>query len=238
MLLGPLLSPRAAGSLLGLVAAPTFLSGLAWNLAMMIPPFMLVRSRFGLEHMALWNASSQLRFFISFAPIVIVNTSIPHLSKLFAERALRRRQAATSVGMSMAAALAPYLPVVLLAGPLMGLYGPAYRTHGHLRVLVATFVLLQVLGVGLFGIILATGRVWQAALLNGFWAAVVLASAPFAIGHNGAYGLAWLYIATYAPVVVVLGLLALRAASAIGSPPPSAVETPTVSPKPDTARSR
>lgn len=212
-LAGRLLPLAETGKLLGLVAAPTFLSGLAWNIAMMIPPFILVRSRFGLEHMALWNATSQLRFFISFAPIVIVNTSIPHLSKLYAEHKLNRRQAATSVGMSMAAALLPYLPVVLFASRLLSLYGPSYTRHGVLLTLVATFVLLQVIGVGLFGIVLAAGRVWQAAVLNCAWAVVVLAIAPTAIARSGAYSLAYLYIFTYLPVVTILGWLALRAVS-------------------------
>lgn len=214
-LAGPRLPLRETRTLLGLVAAPTFLSGLAWNFAMMIPPFMLVRSAFGLEHMALWNASSQLRFFITFAPIVLVNTSIPHLSKLHGEGKLRRGHALTSVGLAMGAAVLTYLPVALLAGPLLSLYGAAYAAHARLLVLVASFVLLQVLGVGLYGVILATGRVWQASLLNCAWCLAVLLSAPYCIAHNGAYGLAWLYLVSYVPVLAVLAVLALRALQTI-----------------------
>lgn len=228
-LLGPVLPLREAGAMLGRVAAPTFLSGLFWNIAMLVPPLLLIRSRTGLVDVALWNASSQLRTIISFAPIVIVNATIPHLVERTRAGSLSKRQALTSVTVPMAAALVPYLPAVIFARPLMALYGAEYSSHATLLVLVASYVLLQVLGVGLFAFVLASGKVWQAAILNLLWCASVLAATPYVIESGGVYALARVYLLTYIPVDAILALLALRALQAAwrGLPArPAAVENP------------
>ena len=68
-LFGPMLQRSELRRLMGGVAAPTFMSGLFWNVAMMVPPLLLVRTSAGLREVALWNATSQLRTLISFAPM-------------------------------------------------------------------------------------------------------------------------------------------------------------------------
>jgi O-antigen/teichoic acid export membrane protein len=193
------------------VAAPTFVSGLFWNLAMMIPPLLMVREAKGLEDVAIWNAASQLRAFISIVPIIVVNASIPHLVGHMRKGDLDSRQVASSLALPMASAIVPYLPAVLLSGRLMALYGPHYGVHGGLLVLALSYVLLQVLGVGLFGFVLASGRVWHAAFLNFGWALLVVGLAPMSIASGGAYALAKLYLITYVPVDIVLAVLAWRA---------------------------
>ena len=208
---GGFLPWRETRRLLGVTAAPTFISNLAWNLAMMLPPLMLAKSALGLTQLASWNASSQLRFFVSFAPVVIVNTSVPHLSALYAQGRLGYRQAASSVLLSMLAAVAPYPFILFWAGPLMGLFGQDYRSDAGLLILVTSFVLVQVLGTGLYGILLAVERVWAASLVNMAWSASIFLLAPGVIARSGAYGLAWLYLYSYVGVLVCLAWLAFQA---------------------------
>ena len=207
---GALLPRHALGRLLGFTAAPTFLNGVAWNVAMLLPPLLLVRQRGGLEQLALWNAASQIRTVVSFVPIVVANAAIPRLAAAYAHRRAWRREVAATLLLAMGAACLAFVPVVLGAGPLMAIYGAAYAAHGPLLALVASFVLLQVLGSALFVVLLAAQRVWQTALLNTVWSALILVVAPAWIASSGAYGLATLYLASYAPVLVVLGVLALR----------------------------
>jgi O-antigen/teichoic acid export membrane protein len=207
---GGVLPRHALARLLGFTAAPTFLNGVAWNVAMLLPPLLLVREHAGLEQLALWNAASQIRTMVSFVPIVVANAAIPRLAAAYAQRRGWRREVAATVSLAMAAACVAFVPVVLGAGRLMAIYGAAYATHGPLLALVASFVLLQVLGSALFVVLLAARRVWQTALLNTAWSAVILVVAPSWIASGGAYGLATLYLASYAPVLLVLAVLTLR----------------------------
>ncbi|MBY0277435.1 oligosaccharide flippase family protein [Candidatus Binatia bacterium] len=206
---GGLLPLRDVAHLLGVTAAPTFVNGLAWNLGMLLPPLMLARSAQGLRELALWNAAGQVRTLVSFAAVVVANAAIPRLAAAYG-KPVWRREVRTSVATAMGAALATYLPVLVLARPLMGLYGAEYAQHATLLAVVASFVLLQVLGSALFVVLLSARRTWQTALLNALWAAVVLALAPRVIASGGAHALALAYLWTYGPVLVVLSLLVVR----------------------------
>ena len=207
---GGLLPPREVAHLLGVTAAPTFLNGLAWNLGMLLPPLLLARSVHGLRELALWNAAAQVRTLVSFAAVVVANAAIPRLAAAYGKPAWRGEVRACVVT-AMGAALATYLPVLVLARPLMGLYGAEYAEHGALLAIVASFVVLQVLGSALFVVLLSARRTWQTALLNVLWAAVVLALAPRVIASGGAQALALAYLWTYGPVLLVLSLLVARA---------------------------
>lgn len=209
--LGPVLPFRSLVSLTAGIALPTFLAGLFWNLAMLFPPLLLVRLEHGLEEIAVWNACGQLRTLISFAPVIIVNASIPHLVERMAAGRLSPRQTLVALGLPLASAFAPYLSAVAFARPLLSMYGQTYGEHTGLLLLVLTYVLLQVLGVGLFGVVLASGRIWKAALLNIVWCVIVIGLAPKTINAFGSTGLAALYLGTYVPVDAVLALLAIRA---------------------------
>lgn len=207
---GALLSRRELLRVLGVGAAPSFVNGLAWNVGMLVPPLLLAHATGGLRELALWNAASQVRTLVSFAPVMVANAAIPRLAASW-QRPAWRRAVVASVAASMATALVAYLPVVLAARPLMALYGPDYASHGMLLVVVASFVLLQVLGSALFVVLLAARRAWETALLNVLWAAVMLVVAPRAIAAGGASALATTYLLTYGPMLVVLALLVLRA---------------------------
>ena len=206
---GGLLPARDVLHLLGVTAAPTFLNGLAWNLGMLLPPLLLARSVAGLRELALWNAAGQVRTLVSFAAVVVANAAIPRLAASYGKPAWRA-EVRSSVATAMGAALVTYLPVLVLARPLMGLYGAEYAQHGALLAIVASFVLLQVLGSALFVVLLSARRTWQTALLNALWAAVVLALAPRVIASGGVHALALAYLWTYGPVLVVLSLLVAR----------------------------
>jgi O-antigen/teichoic acid export membrane protein len=225
---GGLLPPRDVLHLLGVTAAPTFLNGLAWNLGMLLPPLLLARSAHGLRELALWNAATQVRTLMSFAAVVVANAAIPRLAAAYGKPAWRG-EVRSAVATAMGAAAAMYLPVVLVARPLMGLYGAQYAEHAALLATVASFVLLQVLGSALFVVLLSARRTWQSALLNALWAAAVLALAPRVIASGGAHALALAYLWTYGPVLVVLSLLVvrvLRTAPARRDPRPSGAAAP------------
>ena len=121
----------------------------------------------------------------------------------------------TSLAIATAAALIAYLPVVVAARPLMALYGAEYAAHAALLVVVATFVLLQVLGSALFVVLLAARRTWQSAALNVAWCTLVVAAAPRIIAAGGADALAWAYLWTYGPVLAVLAVLVARTLRAV-----------------------
>jgi O-antigen/teichoic acid export membrane protein len=206
---GDLLGWRDTAHLLGATAAPTFLNGLAWNVGMLVPPLLLARGADGLTELARWNAASQIRTLVSFAAVVVANAAIPRLAAAYGKSGWRHEVHA-SLAISMGAALIAYLPVVVAARPLMALYGPQYAEHATLLVVVASFVLLQVLGSALFVVLLAARRTWQTASLNMLWSAIVLLLAPRIIATGGADALAWAYLWTYGPVLVALGALVLR----------------------------
>lgn len=223
---GRLLPPRALGRLLGITLAPTFLNGVAWNLAMLLPPLLLAREQGGLEQLALWNAASQIRTIVSFVPIVVANAAIPRLAAAYAQRGGWRHEVVGTLVLAMGSAFLGFLPVAVAAGPLMGIYGAIYAQHGALLWLVASFVLLQVLGSALFVILLAARGVWQSALLNVAWSTTILLLAPRWIASDGALGLATLYLWSYAPVLALLAMLVLRTMRR--SPPDVAVSAANV----------
>jgi O-antigen/teichoic acid export membrane protein len=206
---GDLLPWRDTAHLVGVTAAPTFLNGLAWNVGMLVPPLLLARGADGLTELARWNAASQIRTLVSFAAVVVANAAIPRLAAAYGKSSWRHEVRA-SIATSMGAALIMYLPVVVAARPLMALYGPQYAEHATLLIVVASFVLLQVLGSALFVVLLAARRTWQTASLNVLWSAIVLTAAPRIITSGGADALAWAYLWTYGPVLVALGALVLR----------------------------
>ena len=196
--------------ILGRTAAPTFATAMPWNLGMMVPPLLLARAPGGLAQLGLWNAASQIRFLISFAPVVVANAAIPRLSRSRATGVGWPQQAWTSLGLTMAVALIGFVPTLLLGEPLLRVFGPAYGGHGELVRWVALFVLLQVLGTALYVVLLADGGAWPCALLNGAWSiATVFLTAPV-IERAGVDGLAMLYAGGYALVLAVLLGLAAR----------------------------
>lgn len=216
---GIALSPQVLGGFLGWnefttvlkgTTLPVMIAALAWNAAMLIPPLYLGRSPEGLGDLASWTAATQVRFFVTFVPLMVVNTSIPHLADAESRTGIGRREIRIALGLPAAAAVVAYLCVVAAARPIMGLYGQEFSDTAALLVIVSTFALVQVVGSAFYGLLLSLGSVWFAASVNVLWAIIVLLSGPQLALNHGAQWLAALYAISAVPLTLLLGLRTLR----------------------------
>ena len=88
---------------------------------------------------------------------VIVNASIPHILDLIRQGQLTRKRIVTTLALPMGAAWCHTFPPLPFQNTDDAVRSSVRFSRWSL-VLVLSYVLLQVLGVGLFGFVLASGR--------------------------------------------------------------------------------
>jgi O-antigen/teichoic acid export membrane protein len=162
---------------------------------------MLVNRPEGYHEMGLFTAAVQWRAVVLFLPGVIGQVALPLLSGAGDDpgRGRFREFLALNGRVTVGAALAVSLPLILLASPAMGAWGPGFEEGaGTLRVLCAGAVLMAANAV-MGQAIAVRGSMWAGFAFNGLWA-LVLTGVSWTLVQRGwgAEGLAWGTLAAYA----------------------------------------
>jgi hypothetical protein len=77
-------------------------------------------------------------------------------------------------------------------------------------ILVLTFGVVQIAGVGACTVLFAADRSWFISMVTVTWSAIVLLLAPFCISIDGAYSLAWLYLLSSVPSLAAQLLVVVK----------------------------
>ena len=184
---------------------------------------MVARRPGGYAELGVFQAANQWRSVFLFVPSVLGYVATPLMSSLWGEKDVKRTRRIL-LGAMLASGMVA-LPVLLLllvfTDPVMAAYGSEFRGRGGvLRLTAVTGALVAVQSpVGNF--IAASGRMWLGVLMNGGWAAVLLATTWLLLARGwGADGLALAYLIAYAVHSVWVMLFSsrqLRSSAWLGS---------------------
>ena len=159
---------------------------------------MLVNQPHGYTEMGVFNAANQWRATILFVPAAVGAIVLPILSNLQGtnERSRYRKVLWFNILLNGGVALAIALPVSLLSGTIMNLYGAGFKSGSGALVLLSLATVLSVPSSVVGQAIASAGRMRPALALNALWA-VVMIGASFWLTPYGARGLALAYAISY-----------------------------------------
>jgi len=134
--------------------------------------------RSGYSELAVFTAANQWRTIITFLPAIIGQLSVPLLSNLrLVSPTSYRRVIRWTVSWTILCAAAIALPVCLLSGQVMRLYGRGFSSASMVCVLLSVAGVLAAVNGALGAVLTSEGRLWASLFFNAAWAAVVLYSA-------------------------------------------------------------
>jgi len=192
---------RREWSVITRFAVPAFLASVVVGPVGWLANALLVNQPNGYAELGIFNAANQWRTTVLFLPTVLAQTSMPILTALLSpgsSHRVGRTLLATTIA-SVGVALPIAVALALLAGPVMGLYGPSFAPRGAVVVVIAATVVIMSLQLPIGQLIAAAGRMWLGAGLNLAWAIVFLGACVALVPTGrGADGLALAYLLGYA----------------------------------------
>jgi len=169
----------------------------------------------GYAELGLFNAASAWRSAILFLPGLLGPLLLPFSSSLASEghEAESRQVCRTGLVVNTCTAVAVALPVVLLAGSIMRMYGPQYESGSKLLVLLAILAVVMAATGALWNTLMGWGAVWLPFGVSLFWSGAMIGGTWLFRGL-GAEGLAWssliAHLLQLAGYLVCLGVLMRR----------------------------
>ena len=189
---------------------PAFLSG-----ALIGPVFwgcasMLVNQPNGYGEMGIFSAASQWRNAILFLPSSIGAIVLPVLANLGGEGKHRVLSKVLWLNISFTAMVTSLiaLPVGLLAGHIMGAYGPGFRNGSQTLLYLSVAAIIAATASVVGQAIASQGRMWEGLGLNALWAVAFMFSAWLFV-HLGAKGLALATLTSYCVLLLAVGIFTL-----------------------------
>lgn len=179
---------------------PAILANAAAGPVMWYVAAMLVNQPNGYSEMGVFNAAAQWRTAVLFLPTLIGQVVLPILSSLQGQpdRGSVPRVLRGAVLLNAAIVAPVALPMILMSGPIMALYGPGFASRGMVLRLTALTAAVLAIEAPVGDTIASTGRMWLGALMNLAWAAVLLISAWSLLRRRwGADGIAGAYLIAY-----------------------------------------
>jgi len=174
---------------------PRFLSRMMSEPAKWGSTAMLVRHEGGLEQMGLYNAASKFRSFILMIPGYLSDVSTTMLAERIGTKDLAGIKKVIRMGMlsNAAAALPIGLLMCILSPWIMRQFGEGFEPGWPVLVIVAASASIRPLIQPHSNLITASGKVWQATLLDPIYIAALLGSMLY-FRSLGAVGLALAYL--------------------------------------------
>jgi len=200
-------------------ALPATLSGVLGMLGAWATTVLLARSEGAYAQVALYTAATALRGFIVFLPNVVNRVSLALLVNVRATEERRSYRAAFrhNLWLTSALALAAAAPVVLLAGPLLRIFGSSFADGRPVVVAMAFAAALEVAAQGLYQEIFSSGMMWKGLWIVAARTGVLVAGALLLVERYQALGLALALGASHlAAAALSLGLGTVREALARG----------------------
>jgi O-antigen/teichoic acid export membrane protein len=197
--------PPAAGAwvewkMLFQFSSPALLIGSMATPVHYVSSLFLVRGANGLAQMGIFQAANVWRNSVLFLPNMLNQVMLPILSNLTAAgdfRSYRRLFAANFAGVVLVTGLAAAV-LAVFAEPLTATYGPAFRGHERVLVLLAIATVFNACSsVGAL-VIVSLGNMWCGLLLNACWAFILIGLSSRLVRSSGAEGLAAANLGAYA----------------------------------------
>jgi O-antigen/teichoic acid export membrane protein len=169
----------------------------------------LVHQVDGYREMGLFNAANQVFVGLSMFPQLLGQVVLPMLSNLrgLGDRARYTKLMRVAVAANLGVLVVAAVPLVLLAGPVMGVFGEDFVAGARTLVVLVLAAILMGAGQVLTHSIVANGRVWISVGINVLGAAALIAL-TWLLRSHGALGLA---IATAVAYGIRFGLCAVWA---------------------------
>jgi O-antigen/teichoic acid export membrane protein len=191
-------------------ALPAACSGVVGNLAIWGGTWILLNARTGLAEYALFSAAYSLRTLVLFVPSIVNRVAVPVFAGLYGSSAAGYRDSfRASVQISVMVALAVSVLVVLIRGPLLGLFGKSFNSAGPVALLLAA-ACMEVASGALFQALLSRGAIWTHVGVTCVWSIVLLATASLLVGRIGCAGLAAAYCAAWSVSMATYAWFAAR----------------------------
>jgi O-antigen/teichoic acid export membrane protein len=163
----------------------------------------------GLEQTALLQAAVTFRNAVLFLPTQIGQAAIPVLAGT-GQSSARRTSLRWCWTLTALAALPAGLLLAGFRAPLMGWFGPVFRSNSHLLLWTAATGVLIALALPAGHLLAATGRMWTSFALNLIWAVLLLSLSAWGLHQGGgATAVVQAFLVSYA-IHLLLSLLATR----------------------------
>ena len=188
---------------------PVFLSGLC-NVPILWIANTLLASRWGFGEVGVFNAAYNLAIQVAFITTAINYPLVPLYSKLLAEgdHSGLEKLFLKNIKMTCLITLAMALVMGLNARWIIWtLYGPAYGASEMILVWMVVSVVLSSINSVIGMLILASGKVWIALMVNAIWTMVVSVFLFLLIPRMGAISIAISFVMAYLIHTLVLNLV-------------------------------
>lgn len=189
-------------------AAPAALSSGIFAIAQWLPQAFLMQTPTGPVDMAAFAVADQFRMLVTFVPTIVGTTLLPVLTRSLAQRDAATQRTVLGINFltCLGAGLAIATPMILLAEPILGVYGSSFPRQANVLRLMAAVGVLASLASFAGNVIASRSRMWTGAGFNFLWAVTLIASAWFLAPFDQATGVALAFLIAYVQHVLVQGL--------------------------------
>ncbi len=199
-------------------ALPAACSGIIGNLAVSASTWMVVSSAGGRAQYAQFAAANSLRVLVLFVPSVVNRVVV----SVFAStpRGVNGKFAASfwsNVQLNAGFALAAAVVLIVMRGPLLGLFGKSYSSSQLFPVLCVAAV-LEVTAAALFQALLRRSAIWTHVGVMTLWSILLTGVTALLAGRLGGTALALAYCISWAVSAAVYFWFAMRYAPRANSP--------------------
>ena len=203
---------RAERRMLFAFSLPSYLSGIIVAPVTWLSSAMLVHQPGGFAEMALFSAADRFRYLLIFLPLAVSRIAVPALSRFRAagDQSGYRDAFRWNLGFGLLATLPPAFLCIVLAPPLMGLFGGTFRAGWPVLAILALSAIPTVTNTQLGAALLSNGRAWARSGADVLLAVVFVVTAWFLVPLWHAAGLAAAFAVSYSVASLFLVLLLKR----------------------------
>jgi O-antigen/teichoic acid export membrane protein len=181
---------------------PTMLSNILVTPASWACNAMLVNQPNGFSEMAVYNVASQWRSLLIFLPIIVAQVFLPIMSSQASSTGSQSTRS-QFLRVNVLVALPFLIGLVVLSPVILAAYGPGFRSHWPVFVVVQLATFAQIVQAPLVTSWAAEGRMWTNVFANAFWGAFLVLLSWVWIGR-GALGLGLALLASFLIYFVVI----------------------------------
>lgn len=200
------------GRILWAFTVPAVLAGLFVQPVNWICNALLVNQPGGYAEMGVFSAATQWRTLLNLVPVMMMQAVLPVLSSSHSEgEATATFQRSLRITQSLMVGFAFPVAVVLMfgSGPILALYGAAFRGAEHVLIGVVCAALIQCVGAATGTALEARGRMWMGLAINASWGVLYLVLVRLTVARWGAAALVFSQAVAYA-TISVWGFLAMK----------------------------
>jgi O-antigen/teichoic acid export membrane protein len=170
---------------------PSFLSGVLVNFATWVSFALLANQLNGYRDIGIFNAANQWRTALMFISSVIQQVMIPIVTEKYSKNKIGviKRMMSGTVSLLLVILIPLLLVLTVLSGWIMSLYGGEFLGNQLVLILLLIAGTVQSFTSVAWSTMIASGRLWSILSLDVIWAAVLVATYYYLLGH-GSLGLA------------------------------------------------